>query len=228
MRVLWVSLTSLFLSCADVKGIENKKAYGPLVSMIDLFTSCQLLKTSAGPVLFDACWRKEELAARLSEQGHKPQDVIAVLLTHGHADHVGGLESLSGARLLALPAEQETIAKHAKGDSTIDQALTDGEVLTFGETQVRVYAVPGHTKGSAAFLVEGTLVVGDSGLITSKGAFTQVPNDRSEDPSQVISSVVALADRLTAEGQDVRWIVPAHSGGVEGRAALDEFVAANR
>lgn len=227
MRTLWFPLMMLVLGCSDVKGIENKKAYGPVVSMIDLFTSCQLLETSAGPVLFDACWRKDELAARLREQGHAPKDVIAVLLTHAHPDHVGGLESLTGARLLALPEEQELITRNAKGD-TIDEALTDGQVLRFGETEVRVYAVPGHTKGSAAFLIDGALVLGDSGLITSKGAFTHVPDDKSEDPSQLISSVVALSDRLAAEGQDVRWIVPAHSGGVEGRAALDAFVAANR
>ena len=37
--------------------------------MIDLFTSCYLVKTEMGPVLFDACWRPEELRARLSENG---------------------------------------------------------------------------------------------------------------------------------------------------------------
>jgi glyoxylase-like metal-dependent hydrolase (beta-lactamase superfamily II) len=229
MRSILVLSTALLLSaCADVKPIENGKAWGPVTSMIDLFTSCHLLETSAGPVLFDACWRGGELTARLRERGHAPDDVVAVFVTHGHADHVGGLELLKNARVLALEAEQPTLTEHAKAFGEIDQVLADGEVVTVGDKSVRVFAVPGHTPGSAAYLVDGALIVGDNGLITGKGAFAPVPEDRSDDPAQLIRSVVALAERLTAEGHVVQWLVPAHSGGVEGREALDAFAEANR
>ncbi|MBL8933571.1 MAG: MBL fold metallo-hydrolase, partial [Archangium sp.] len=66
---------------------------------------CSLLKTDVGPVLFDACWRPEELRARLTENGVKPEDVGTVLFTHGHQDHVAGLAILPNARIAALAAE---------------------------------------------------------------------------------------------------------------------------
>lgn len=224
------ALLPLFVvtGCADVSGIENKRSFGPAIAMIDLFTSCYLVKTDVGPILIDACWRPDELRARLAENGVKPEEVGTVLFTHGHQDHVAGLPILPNARIAALALEQEVLTKYVKGDSTIDDVLSDGQTLRFGSTEVHVYAVPGHTAGSAAFLIDGTLLLGDNALITAKGALGPVPKDRSADPDLNVRSMVALADRLKAEGREVKWLAPAHSGGVEAGAALQTFADANR
>jgi glyoxylase-like metal-dependent hydrolase (beta-lactamase superfamily II) len=228
MRTLLLFPVVLATACADVSGIQNQKSYGPAVAMIDLFTSCYLLKTEAGPVMIDACWRPEELRARLRENDVKPEDVTTVFLTHAHQDHVGGLPLLPNARLFALPEEQPVVDTYVKPARPIDQPLQDGQVLTFGSTEVRVYAVPGHTAGSAVFLAGTTLVLGDNALITARGALGPVPKDRSADPDQNIRSMVALGDRLEAEGRIVEWLAPAHSGGVMAGSVLKDFVNANR
>ncbi|MDP3499674.1 MAG: MBL fold metallo-hydrolase [Myxococcales bacterium] len=227
MRTLLLPLLAAS-ACADVSGIENKKSYGPAVAMIDLFTTCYLVKTDVGPILIDACWRPEELRVRLSENGVKPEDVGTVLFTHGHQDHVAGLSILPNARIAALADEQAVLTTYVKGDATIDDVLTDGQTLRFGATEVRVYSVPGHTAGSAAFLIDGALLLGDNALVTAKGALGPVPQDRSADPDLNVRSMVALADRLKAEGRDVKWLAPAHSGGIEAGAALQTFADANR
>jgi phosphoribosyl 1,2-cyclic phosphodiesterase len=49
------------------------------------------LATSKTRILIDAGLSVRELARRLAEIGEKPEDIDAVLITHEHSDHVGGL-----------------------------------------------------------------------------------------------------------------------------------------
>jgi glyoxylase-like metal-dependent hydrolase (beta-lactamase superfamily II) len=220
-------LTSLCLACADVTPIEDGGVFGPVVTLKDWFTSCQLLKTRDGAVLFDACFREGALEDGLAANGLTPADVTHVLLTHAHGDHVGGLGLLEHAELLALAGAQPNLDQHADG-RRIDRTIIDGEVLTLGEHQVRVFSIPGHTPGSAAYLVDGTLVLGDNAVLTGDGTLAPAPERNSDDPARVVASLVALEERLAAEELEVRWLVPSHSGGAEGLQALTDYVKRQR
>ena len=46
-------------ACADITPIEDRKAYGPVTTLQDWFTSSYLLSYSGGHVLFDAGFRAE-------------------------------------------------------------------------------------------------------------------------------------------------------------------------
>lgn len=69
----------------------------------------------------------------------------AVLITHDHFDHTGGameLKKLTGC---------DVISSAAKGMPAVDRTVSDGEVLCFGNENIRVIATPGHTASSVCY-----------------------------------------------------------------------------
>ncbi len=102
---------------------------------------------------------EEELAAFLQERGWQP---VAVLLTHGHLDHVCGTAFLAreyGLTPLLHPADMElyrTVPQQAELFSFPVGALPAAEPLPeeeipFGNTSLRILHLPGHSPGSVAF-----------------------------------------------------------------------------
>jgi hydroxyacylglutathione hydrolase len=69
----------------------------------------------------------------------------AILVTHHHADHRGGVHRLveeTGATVWsATPTHGENL-------------VTDGDILRFGDLVFRVIATPGHTADSVCYLLE--------------------------------------------------------------------------
>lgn len=170
-----------------------------------------------------------------------PDAVAAVLITHGHGDHIAAAGRFPRAEVMALEPEVSLVegTAGARGPLTrlfpvsptgvkVTRALRDGEVVTFGGVSIRVYAVPGHTAGSAAYYVDGVLLVGDSADVASDGSLQGAPWVFSDSQADNRASLVRLEQRLVADGLTVKAIVPAHSGAAEGIAALTNFARANR
>jgi glyoxylase-like metal-dependent hydrolase (beta-lactamase superfamily II) len=175
--------------------------------------------------------------AELSRRKVGPEAVQAVFLTHGHQDHLAGCHLFPGASIYALEgdvalAEGRESMKSPMGrfigakptGVKITRALADGETLTLGGRSIRVFAIPGHTAGSAAYLVSGVLFLGDSAGSSKDGKLLGAPWAFSDDSAQNRASLRALADRLRPMAGEVKALVPAHSAVLRGPEPLFAFV----
>ena len=181
------------------------------------------------------------ILAELSRRQLGPDAVSAIFITHGHADHIGAVKLFPKAQVMALDAEAPLVEGRAGAHGpvtrlfpvrptgiTVTRHLNDGDVVTIGDVPVRVYAVPGHTAGSAAYLADGVLFLGDSADVTSDGALQGAPWIFSDSQPDNRASLARLEQRLAADGANVTAMVPAHSGAADGLAALTAFAQANR
>lgn len=87
-----------------------------------------------------------------------------VLLTHCHFDHVGGVSALqaSGAKVLCSAAEKPFVGSEVdlfeavgmpRVPYRIDETFADGEEKNLGGIRVKMLLTPGHTAGSACYLI---------------------------------------------------------------------------
>jgi hydroxyacylglutathione hydrolase len=220
--------------------IQDGRDLGAVRIVKDGIVSMGVIDVGGGKVaLVDAGVDKEGKAilAELSRRNLAPDAVMAILLTHGHGDHFAGAHLFPSAPVYALAADVALaegreggkgplarVMGHKPTGITIARGLTDGEALTLGNKTVRVFAVPGHTAGSAAYLVDGVLFLGDSAGSSKDGKILPAPWAFSDDGAQNRASLKALADRLRPEASTVKYLVPAHSGVLEGLAPLQAFV----
>lgn len=175
------------------------------------------------------------LLASLAAHGQRPDQVVAILLTHGHADHTAGAHLFPQAKIYGMEAESRYLDGEfaysgplprlfgAEDNGVrLSQALHDGDEVTIGELTVQAFAVPGHTAGSAAWLVGRILFLGDSGSATKLGRLVPAPWIFSDDVEENVASLHTLAASLQAQDAVLDRVVMSHTGILPG-TALREF-----
>jgi glyoxylase-like metal-dependent hydrolase (beta-lactamase superfamily II) len=181
------------------------------------------------------------LLAELSRRGLGPDDVKVILLTHGHSDHIGGGAKFPKAQVVALAAEVEVVEGRSSGGGPLlrfrpprptgirlSRTLQDGEVVQLGSFRVRVFALPGHTPGSAAYAIGENLFLGDSANQDKHGRLKAAHWIFSESTAQNRKSLAELARRLAGDSS-IKTLVFGHSAPLErGVAPLVEFASHSR
>ena len=130
------------------------------------FVSVWLIPTNQGLILIDTAQEPyvDHVIAGIRRVGFEPKNIRYILLSHGHLDHFGGaakIQELSGARVATLEEDWQLIETAGKtaGRSgnppprvpTRDMVIKEGDVVTLGDTSLKVYKLPGHTPGSPSF-----------------------------------------------------------------------------
>ncbi len=169
-----------------------------------------IVTTPHGGFIVDAPSRGELLVELARARG-----ITAVLITHGHPDHIGAAASLHDAGMAIWMG-----AADAPGHPWVDHPLERETILAIGGLTVRARPTPGHTIGSVCYDIRGelcftgdTLFPGGPGKTVGADAFTAV--------------IASVRDVLFATLDDACLVLPGHGPtttiGTE-RPHLDEWI----
>jgi glyoxylase-like metal-dependent hydrolase (beta-lactamase superfamily II) len=130
----------------------------------------------------------------------------AILITHGHFDHLGGVADLAegtGAEVSMPAGERDLLERYGEyapvgtpGRAyTPEQLLEGGEAIEVADLSFECVAIPGHSPAHVAFYTDGHLFSGDLIFAGSVGR-TDLPG---ADWDTLLDSVRTLADRYKPE-----------------------------
>lgn len=183
-----------------------------------LQTNCYLVADESGAcAVIDPGDEPEKILAYAREHGLR---ICAVLLTHGHFDHVGGVRAI--AQATACP-----VWMHEK-DLTLRTAMTvaapyytdlyaEGDEVAVGSLRFLLMETPGHTPGSVCLLCENTLFTGDTLFAGSCGRIDLGGN--AQDMRRSLARLAAIRENYT--------VCPGHGAGstLEAERAGNPYLA---
>lgn len=148
---------------------------GPMMNFIYLI-GCAETREAA---VIDPAWDVDRILKTAREADLK---INRIFLTHGHPDHMNGLEAMLEATdakvyvhaeetdYMRLAAELFQVpVEFMNRRSGNFQTVSDGEEVLVGSLPVKLLHTPGHTPGSQCFLVGNNLLSGDTLFINACG-----------------------------------------------------------
>ena len=178
-------------------------------------TNCYLIKNklSDGAIIVDPGGDEEIIENRMLAYHMKP---VAILLTHGHFDHIGAVNQLKsrfGVKVYAYQDEKEVLERPDINLSSMferpmsikaDVYLRDNEEFELDGIKFKTIYTPGHTIGSCCFYIENEKVLfsGDTLFAYSHG--------RTDFPTGSEGAIIrSITEKLLKLESDVK-VYPGH------------------
>ena len=127
-------------------------------------TNCYLVWEENSPtcVVIDPGYEPDTILVEAKKLG---KEITAVLLTHGHFDHVGGVRELAaetGCPVYLHEAELSMPPQMTAGPLFYTNTYGEGDFVEAAGLSFKVLHTPGHTPGSVCLLCENAMFSGDT------------------------------------------------------------------
>jgi len=192
-----------------VTAIIKQISVGPMANYAYLIGNDETSTCAA----VDPSWDAMAIQSAATEAGWK---IEKILLTHTHFDHANALEDLASAtdaEVFVHNAERNEIPEKLKTHGT-----EDGSKIEIGNLSIKCLHTPGHTPGSQCFLVDNSLISGDTLFIGGCGR-VDLPGSN---PGEMLESLKKLAEL------DPKTIVyPGHDYGSSSTSTIGEQLEQN-
>jgi phosphoribosyl 1,2-cyclic phosphodiesterase len=95
-------------------------------------------------VLIDCGFGLRDTAARLGRLGLAPDSLAAILVTHEHSDHVGGVPAFAARNGIAVWATYGTLTAVSARFEAVDRlyGFDSHDTLAIGDLEIRPFPVP--------------------------------------------------------------------------------------
>ena len=180
-----------------------------------VYTNCYIAKNKATgeALIIDPADSPSKIELKVNAMGARP---VAVLLTHGHFDHIMGVEAVREKYQIPVYAcrQEEEMLREPSVNMTDqmgkscsirpDVFLDDLQVFEAAGFSIQMIHTPGHTKGSCCYYLkeEGVLFSGDTLFCGSVG--------RTDFPGGSASQIRDSLHRLLAALPDDTSVYPGH------------------
>ena len=166
-------------------------------------TNCYIIHDEASKrcCIIDPGYDADFILEKLDALGLTPD---AILLTHGHFDHVGAVKELAAETQCDVYIHPEDLSMPpmmTAGPLYYTKTYAEGSQLKLAGLEITVLHTPGHTPGSVCLLAETAIFSGDTLFQGSCG--------RTDLPGGDWATIVKSLKRLAAlEGNF--WVFPGH------------------
>ena len=151
--------------------------------------------------IVDPAWDVDFLIKEAKEKGYK---ITNVFLTHGHPDHVNGLnEMLKAHNVPAYISKHESPLFKPRHKNIVE--IDDKAKLKVGTIEFQTIHTPGHTPGCQLFLYNNVMITGDTVFIDGCGR-CDLPGS---DPKAMYNSLYNVVKKFP----DETLIFPGHDYG---------------
>ena len=161
----------------------------------DYQTNCYILHQEGNRdcVVIDPGYEPEII---LSYLGEKDLTLQAILLTHGHFDHVGAVRELAAqtdCRVYINPKDLSLPPMLTAGPLYYTNTYGEGDLLDIAGISFRVLETPGHTPGSVCLMAEQNLFSGDT-LFRGSCGRTDLPGGDYRAMKESLKRLAALKE----------------------------------
>ena len=165
--------------------------------------NCYIIHDEKSPFccVIDPGYGADTILDKLSELG---LTLEAILLTHGHFDHVGAVRDLAadtGCQVYLCAEDLTMPPQLTAGKLYYTQTYAEGAQLHLAGLDITVLQTPGHTPGSVCLLIGDTLFAGDTLFSGSCG--------RTDLPGGSWAQMQASLKRLAGIDANL-WVLPGH------------------
>ena len=180
------------------------------------FVNFYAVRTSAGILLFDSGASPAMAKRGLHKLDISLSDVSHIFLTHTDIDHAGGIKAFPNAITnISIKEEKMIDGSTARRGPIYNrkisgyQTLEDSETVVIGDTAIELRLTPGHTAGSAIYIIgRDVFVTGDLLWYSRRGKIFPCIWYMNMDNKLEEQSAKAALDAV----KDARLVLTGHTG----------------